>query len=138
MRAGASSNAFGDDDAVHDTCVACDSGESWRRGRRGCRLLVSYLIYSNLNYTNLQAWLPTLPPHCWSLSLPSVDPMPRLLRRRTGGARRSRGGGCRGRRRERRGQGGGGEHGGGDGEGGGGGRCVGMSWRKAAKLDVVR
>ena len=35
----ASSNTYCHDDTVHDTCAACDPGESWRRGRRGCRLL---------------------------------------------------------------------------------------------------
>ena len=40
MRAGAGSDAYRDDDIVHDTSVACDSGECWCRGRRGCRVLV--------------------------------------------------------------------------------------------------
>ena len=45
MRAGAGSNAYGDDDTVHDTSVACDSGESWCRGKRGC-----YNYYYNYCY----------------------------------------------------------------------------------------
>jgi hypothetical protein len=39
MSAGAGSNVYGDDDAVHDTCVACDSGENLCRGSRDGRLL---------------------------------------------------------------------------------------------------